>query len=132
MDIIALRDYILSLPNMEETQPFEDKGIIVYKIGGKWCAVFHCDNPAFIGVKCDPDRAIVLRDKYEAITPAWHFNKKYWNYLRFEALPDAIVQRELRHSYLTVIRKNVTPKALRVALQLAAEEAHIDDAPMLE
>ncbi len=132
MDIIALRDYILSLPNVEETQPFEDKGIIVYKIGGKWCAVFHCDNPAFIGVKCDPDRAIVLRDKYEAITPAWHFNKKYWNYLRFEVLPNAIVQRELRHSYLTVIRKNVTPKALRAELLQAAEKAQIEYVPALE
>ena len=49
------------------------------------------------------------KDEFPAITPAWHFNKRHWNDLRFEALPDEVVMREIRHSFLSVIRQNVTP-----------------------
>ena len=81
-----------------------------------------------IAVKCNPDRAIALRDKYlSAITPAWHFNKRHWNDIYFEQLPREIVEREIRHSYLTVIRENVTPKALREELLAIAREAQIED-----
>ena len=115
MNIEELRDYILSLPNVAETEPF-DEDIVVYKIAGKWFAVLSLDNPDNVAVKCDPDRAVMLRDAYPAITPAWHFNKRHWNYLCFPLLPAELVMREIRHSYLTVIRKNVTPKALRLQL----------------
>ncbi len=127
MDIIEVRDFILSLPAAEETQPFDDEHV-VYKIGGKWFAVVDLEKPDNLAVKCDPDRAIQLRDKYAAITEAWHFNKRHWNHLSIERLTDAILTREIRHSYLTVIRKNVAPKALRVQLLADAQAAGIDDA----
>ena len=86
-----------------------------------------------VAVKCNPDRAIVLRDEYlSAITPAWHFNKRHWNDLYFERLPRQIVEREIRHSYLTVIRENVTPKALRNELLAIAHESGIEDAEAIE
>ena len=86
-----------------------------------------------IAVKCNPDRAIILRDNYlSAITPAWHFNKKHWNDIYFEQLPREIVEREIRHSYLTVIRENVTPKALREKIMKIALEAGMEDAEPIE
>lgn len=132
MDIIDLREYVVSLPLVEECQPFGDD-TLVYKVGGKMFACCVLEHAERIAVKCQPDRAVVLRDEYlSAITPAWHFNKKHWNDIYFEQLPREIVEREIRHSYLTVIRENVTPKALREEISKVVQEANIEDAPMVE
>ena len=132
MDIIDLREYIVSLPLVEECQPFGDDAV-VYKVGGRMFACYVLEHTTRVAVKCDPDRAIVLRDEYlSAITPAWHFNKRHWNDIYFEQLPRAIVEREIRHSYLTVIRENVTPKALREEILEVVREAKIEDADPIE
>ncbi len=129
MDIIEAREFLLSLPNAEEVQPFQGDEALIYKIGGKWFAAYIFERPRYLAVKCHPDRAILLRDEHAAITPAWHFNKRHWNDLCIDMLPDEVVRREIRHSYLTVIRQNVTPKALRTELLAAA--ADVQDAPLL-
>ncbi len=132
MDIVDIREYVVSLPLVEECQPFGDDAV-VYKVGGKMfmcCVLEHAER---VAVKCNPDRAIVLRDEYlSAITPAWHFNKKHWNDIYFERLPREVVEREICHSYLTVIRENVTPKALRNEILAVVEEAGIEDAEAIE
>ncbi len=132
MDSLDVRDYLLSLPLVEEVEPFKKSEAVVYKIGGKWFAVHIFERPEFFAVKCNHDRAILLRDKFSAITPAWHFNKRHWNDLRVEDLPDEIVKREIRHSYLTVIRKNVSPRTVREELMHIADEAGLEDAELEE
>ena len=128
MDIIELREFGLSLPLVEECQPFGDDAV-VYKVGGRMFACCVLEHAERIAVKCNPDRAIALRDEHlSAITPAWHFNKKHWNDIYFERLPRQIVEREIRHSYLTVIRENVTPKALREEIMEVARQVQIEDA----
>lgn len=115
----------MSLPLVEECQPFGDD-TLVYKVGGKMFLCCVLEYAERIAVKCNPDRAIALRDEYlSAITPAWHFNKKHWNDIYFEQLPRKVVEREIRHSYLTVIRENVTPKALREEILTVAREAGV-------
>ncbi|MBE6215617.1 MAG: MmcQ/YjbR family DNA-binding protein [Bacteroidales bacterium] len=132
MDLMDCREYILTFPLVEECQPFDEE-IVVYKICGRWFATMIFSRPEYVAVKCNPDRAILLRDEYSAITPAWHFNKRHWNDLNVEMLPDEVVKRELRHSYFTVIQKNVTPKALREeVLSLASEHGLEDDAVLPE
>ncbi len=126
MDIIDVREYILSLPRVEETTPFGDESI-VYRIAGKWFAVYIMERPEAIAVKCDPDRAVMLRDRYDAVTPAWHFNKRHWNDLQISHLPTEMVKQEIRHSYLLVIKKNVSPKSLKERLLLEAKTAGIID-----
>lgn len=132
MDIVDLRAYVLSLPLVEECQPFGDDAV-VYKVGGRMflcCVLEHAER---IAVKCNPDRAIALRDTYlEAITPAWHFNKRHWNDIYFERLPRKVVEGEIRHSYLTVIRENVTPKALREEIMAVVRAAQIEDVQPIE
>lgn len=132
MDIVDLREYILSLPLVEECQPFGDDAV-VYKVGGRMFACCVLEHAERVAVKCDPDRAIVLRDNYlSAITSAWHFNKKHWNDIYFERLPREVVEREIRHSYLTVIRENVTPKALREEIMEVVRHADICDVEPIE
>lgn len=132
MDIIDLREYILSLPLVEECQPFGDDAV-VYKVGGRMFACCVLEYAERIAVKCQPDRAVVLRDEYlSAITPAWHFNKRHWNDIYFVQLPREVVEREVRHSYITVIRENVTPKALREEIMEVVRHANIEDAEPIE
>lgn len=103
----------MSLPLVEECQPFGDDAV-VYKVGGRMFACYILQHTERIAVKCNPERAVVLRDRYiDIITPAYHFNKRLWNDIYFESLPREVVEEEVRHSYLTVVRENVTPKALR-------------------
>lgn len=131
MDLMDCRNYILTLPLVEECQPFDDD-IVVYKIGGKWFATIIFSRGNYIAVKCNPDRAVLLRDRYSAIIPAWHYNKRHWNDLLVTALSDEVVRREIRHSYFTVVKKNVSPKTLREdILALASRNGIEDDATLL-
>ena len=111
---------------VEECQPF-DEDIVVYKICGKWFATIIFSRGNYVAVKCDPDRAVLLRDEYPSITPAWHYNKRYWNDLLVTALPAEVVKREIRHSYFTVIRKNVSPKALREEMLAIVSKQGLED-----
>lgn len=128
MDIVEFREYCMLLPEVEETLPFDDV-TIVFKVGGRMFAVIGIDDPSHFVVKCDPDRAVALRERYGAIEGAWHFDKRHWNSIRLDAgLPDGFLRGEIRHSYLLVVRKNVTPKAERERiLSLAAAEGVADD-----
>lgn len=129
MDIVEFREFCLSLPEVEECLPF-DEVTLVFKVGGRMFAVVGLDNPIGFVVKCDPDRAIALRDRYEQVKAAFHFNKKHWNSLRFEGqMSDRQLEAEIRHSYLLVVRQNVTPKARRLEiLQQIEREGICDDA----
>ena len=129
MDIIEFREYCLSLPDAEETLPFDDS-TLVYKVGGRMFAMLMLERPDHFVVKCNPARAIILRDRYPQITAAWHMNKRHWNDVRFEGmLSDEAMRREVRHSYMLVVKQNVTPKALREEiLAHIATEGVVDDA----
>ncbi|MBQ7342457.1 MAG: MmcQ/YjbR family DNA-binding protein [Alistipes sp.] len=129
MDIVEFREYCLSLPDVEETLPFDDS-TLVYKVGGRMFAMLMLEKPDHFVVKCDPERAIILRDRYPQVTAAWHMNKRHWNDVRFEGrLSDEALRRELRHSYMLVVRQNVTPKSLREQILAdIATEGVVDDA----
>lgn len=79
MDIETLREYCISKPGAEETQPFGPDNL-VYKVKGKMFLLVGIDeNPLRFNVKCDPDKAIELREEYPCVLPGYHMNKKHWN-----------------------------------------------------
>ena len=115
MDVLEFRDYCLSLPMTEESTPF-DETTLVYKIGGRMYAYADMVDFTRIAVKCDPDEAIALRERYPEVEPAFHMNKRHWNGIRTTGdLPDSFIREQVRNSYLLVLRRNVTPRALRRA-----------------
>ena len=121
MDILDLREYVLSLPRAEETTPFDD-ATIVYKIAGKWFMVVDVEELSHIVIHHPVERGIALRDEWREIVPAWHFNKRYWSSVRLDGdLPEAVVCELIRESYIFTIRHNVTPKARREELLRGAE-----------
>jgi len=79
MDIEILREYCLSKPDVTECFPF-DNVTLVFKINGKMFALTNIDdNELSINLKCDPEKAIDLREHYPCVLPGYHMNKKYWN-----------------------------------------------------
>jgi predicted DNA-binding protein (MmcQ/YjbR family) len=79
MDIESLRNYCLSKAAAEETLPF-GPDTLVYKVGGKIFLICSMNaEPLQFNVKCDPEKVIELRERYECVQPGYHMNKKHWN-----------------------------------------------------
>ncbi len=79
MHLDELREYCLSKKDTEEALPF-GPNTLVYKIKGKAFLLTGMDaSPLQFNVKCDPDHAIELRERYPCIIPGYHMNKKHWN-----------------------------------------------------
>lgn len=79
MNIESLREYCLSKPRAEETLPF-GPDTLVFKVDGKAFLLTSLDSEDLrFNVKCDPDKAIELREEYSCVLPGWHMNKKHWN-----------------------------------------------------
>lgn len=105
MNIETAREYLLSKKGCEECLPFDDE-TLVFKVMGKMFAMLMLEKPDWIVLKCDADRAEELRGKYAAVEPAWHFNKKYWNQVHFNAdVSDALLCSLIDHSLDEVVKK---------------------------
>ena len=79
MNIESLREYCLSRPGAEETLPF-GPDTLVFKVNGKiFLLAGMDDDPLSFNVKCDPDKAIELREQFACVLPGYHMNKKHWN-----------------------------------------------------
>ena len=116
MDILDLREYVLSFYDVEESTPFDDV-TLVYKVAGKMFAVADMEDFTHVVIHHSPEVGEVLRDKYPQIIPAWHFNKRFWSSVRIDDdLPDVLVRELIRNSYIFTIHHNVTPKARREEL----------------
>ena len=127
MDVLEFREYCLSLPLTEESTPF-DETTLVFKIGGRMYAYADIVDFTRIAVKCDPDEAAALRERYAEVEPAFHMNKRHWNGIRTTGdLPDAFIREQVRNSYLLVLRRNVTPRALRDELLAYVEKAGLPE-----
>ena len=92
--------YCLSLPGVEETYPFGPQAT-VFKVGGKVFAIMPAEAPPqTVTLKCDPERAIILRQDFPEIVPGYHTNKRHWNTVGLRGgVPEALVKELVRHSY---------------------------------
>ena len=116
MNIEELRNYCLSLPGSTEDMPFDDT-TIVFKVGNKIFALSILDKtPPQVNLKCDPEYAIELREKYPSIIPGFHMNKKHWNtvILRQE-VGNKLLESLIKHSYDLVL--NSLPQKIRAEIK---------------
>jgi len=99
MNAETLREYCLTRQDAEECFPFGEE-TLVYKINGKIFALINLDGDLSINLKCDPVLALELREKYPAVSPGYHMNKKHWNTVIADgSIPDAEIFRLIDHSY---------------------------------
>ncbi len=116
MNIEELREYCLSLKGVTEDMPFKDE-YLMFRVLGKWFTVIPLNDPELkISVKCDPAKAIDLREHYTSVEAAWHFNKKYWNSITLNGdMDDETVKYWIRHSLEEVVKK--LPKKIQLEYQ---------------
>ena len=118
MNIEQVRDFTLSLHGVTEDQPFGDDNI-TFRVEGKiflclWLGDGKCDvrgSASRFACKLLPDRNEELRDRYDAVAPAFHWNKKHWSDIFYSSIPNELVMAWIQESYLLVVAK--LPKAIR-------------------
>ena len=105
MDLPTAIDVCLGMRGAEETTPF-GPDVLVYKVAGKMFALaVPEDVPARMNLKCDPEKAMELRDRYEGITPGYHMNKRHWNTVLLDgSVPGDLVREMIEESYALVVR----------------------------
>ncbi len=111
MDIESLRLYCLSKKAVTEGLPFGDT-VLVFKVVDKMFALVSLDTEGCqVSLKCDPERAIDLREQHpDAISAAWHMNKTHWNRVVCDSnIGDRLVRELVDHSYDLVVKS--LPKA---------------------
>jgi predicted DNA-binding protein (MmcQ/YjbR family) len=116
MHLDAFREYCLKKPGATEGTPFGED-VLVFKVGGKMFALAALDEvPARVNLKCDPDLALELRDRYEQVRPGYHMNKKHWNTVEIDSgIPEAELRKMIDHSYELVVKRLPKSTAKRAA-----------------
>ena len=112
--------FCLGRPGAEEGYPFGE-GVAVFKVGGRMFALVDLsDGPGVVNLKCDPARALELRDAYAGIRPGYHQDKRHWNSVELDgSVEDDLVRELIEDSYDLVVAR--LPRAVRAGLA--------DDAP---
>jgi predicted DNA-binding protein (MmcQ/YjbR family) len=100
MNIETIQEYCLSKPDVEETLPFGPE-TLVYKTNTKIFLLIGIDkDPLQFNVKCDPDKALELREEYTCVQPGFHMNKKHWNTIVVDGSVSVKLLKEwIDHSY---------------------------------
>ncbi len=115
MNFDTFRDYCLNLKGVTEEMPFGET-TLVFKVMGKMFALTGLDVFSSVNLKCDPDIAVELRERYNAVKPGFHMNKKHWNTVAVDgSVPDKLVLQWTRDSYELVVK--ALPKKDRAALE---------------
>lgn len=108
MNIEEVREACISIKGATESFPFGDD-TLVYKVMDKMFAYMGLesrDGEFWLNVKCDPEKAIELREVYTGIRPGYHSNKKYWNTIVIESdVPNNIICELIQHSVDEVVKK---------------------------
>ena len=115
MNIETFRDFCLTLPHTTEDMPFGED-FLVFRICNRIFALTNLEHiPVSVSLKCDPERAIELREQYpDKIVAGYHLNKKHWNTILLESLPEVLIKEMVQHSYEQVLAK--VPKKEREVL----------------
>ncbi len=93
-----------------EEFPF-DESVLVFKVNGKIFILIMTEaHPLTINLKCDPERAIELRERYAAVTSGYHMNKKHWNTVTIDGtIPPGEILAMIDHSYQLIVSRSAPP-----------------------
>lgn len=107
------REYCLAKKGVIEDFPF-DETTIVFKVGGKMFTLAGTDFER-TNIKCHPDKAAVLREKYPSVIPGYHMNKKHWNTVIMDgSLDDKLIYRWLDDAYNLIVAKLTRKQRQRI------------------
>ena len=116
MNIEEFRTYCLSKPGVAESMPFGPE-TLVFKVLDKMFTLVPLDAAFSFNVKCDPELAVDLRERYNCVQPGYHMNKKMWNTIMVDgSVNDSLLRHWIDHSYDEVVKK--MPRKDQDALKL--------------
>jgi predicted DNA-binding protein (MmcQ/YjbR family) len=116
MHIDEIIHHCASLKAATDHFPFDNR-TLVFKVQGKMFALMDIENPETINLKCDPEKAIELRERYDGIQPGYHMNKKHWNSVYLNgSVDDNLIKELIVNSYDLVVKS--LPKKLRYELEV--------------
>ena len=105
MNIEELRTYCLSKKAVTEGFPFDEE-TLVFKVLDKMFLLTNINGELRMNVKCDPEKALELRESYPAVLPGYHMNKKYWNTVVIDgSVSDELLKEWIDESYDLVVAK---------------------------
>jgi predicted DNA-binding protein (MmcQ/YjbR family) len=114
MNIEDFREYCLSKNGVSESFPF-DETTLVFKVMDKMFTLTDTEDDFSINLKCEPEKAIELRERYPAVKPGYHMSKKHWNTVIIDgSVDDEILYKWIDDSYNLIVSK--LTKALRESL----------------
>lgn len=103
MNLEEIRDYCLAKPGVTEGLPFGED-TLVFKVGEKLFLLTSISVGTQFNVKCDPELAIELRERYSEVRPGFHMNKKHWNTVHTNgSLSRKQIIDMIDHSYMLVL-----------------------------
>jgi len=115
MTLEAFRAHCAKGSGFTEDLPF-GPDVLVFRVAGKIFALMDVDTFVSVNLKCDPERAIDLRERYPGITPGYHMNKQHWNTVLTDgSVPAKLILELADHSY-DLVRASL-PKKLRDGLK---------------
>ena len=116
MNVETFRSYCLSKKGVTEEFPFGED-TLVFKVMGKMFALTDLDNFESVNLKCDPEKAVQLREEFSSVMPGYHMNKKHWNTVLMDAsISDRLVKEWIDDSYSLVV--DSLPKRMRQELDV--------------
>jgi len=105
MNIEEFREYCLAKKGVTEAFPF-DEHTLVFKVMGKMFALCGLERvPSQVNLKCDPERAIELREIHDGVIAGWHMSKVHWNTVFLESIAPKLTKELIDHSYDLVVAK---------------------------
>lgn len=115
MMLEEFRVHCATFPGFSEDLPFGPE-VLAFRVGGRIFALMDVDTFESVNLKCDPERAIDLREQHPGITPGYHMNKRHWNTVRTDgSVPHRLLLELARHSY-ELVRASL-PKKVREELE---------------
>lgn len=103
MNIEELRNYCLSLKGTEGTLPFDNK-TLVFSVKGKMFCATNLETYELINVKCNPEKALLLREQYDEVIPGYYMNKTHWNSIKTNGkISDTKIKEWIIDSYNLVV-----------------------------
>lgn len=105
MNIEEFRDYCLSKNQVTESFPFDEE-TLVFKVAGKMFALVSLEkHPVTVNLKCDPERALELREEHNEISPGYHMSKIHWNTVMIDGgLSNKLIRELTDDSYNLVVK----------------------------
>lgn len=115
MNVETLRDYCLAKPFVTEGFPFGED-TLVFKVLDKIFLLIGLESGDRFNVKCDPEKAVALREQYQEVQPGYHMNKTHWNTVSMTGrLTEDQLQEMIDHSYDLIVKS--LPKSKQALIQ---------------